>query len=300
MADSVLRAYADVGMRVSFSLGIRDQNYLAYVDDETFIGSLPPELAADTRAFLDHRRRPIDEQLGNVAAMAERLAPAPQDLDRLQVAPTNVVWCSDRTLVRASECARQYGMRLNIHVLETSFQQEWARRTYGVSSVRHLSDLGLLGPDTTLSHAVWLTDDDIELIASSGTTVCHNASSNLRLRSGLAPIRRLAERGVNVAIGIDEAGINDDRDMLQEMRLVLSQQQVPRHGGGGLTAQQVLQMATEGGAVRDRVRAGDRSARAREVCGLGASRLDARPGAIPGSDRSRSSTRSSGAGARPR
>ena len=92
---------------------------------------------------------------------------------------------------------------------------------------RYLEDLGLLGPQMTLGHGVWLTEADIERVAETGTMICHNASSNLRLRSGMAPFNHWAARGVRVAIGLDEAGINDDRDMLQEMRLVLRLHRVP-------------------------------------------------------------------------
>ena len=66
-----------------------------------------------------------------------------------------------------------------------------------------------------------MSEADIELAAERGACVCHNCSSNFRLKSGMAPINRLLARQIPVAIGIDEAGINDDRDMLQEMRLVL-------------------------------------------------------------------------------
>ncbi len=78
-----------------------------------------------------------------------------------------------------------------------------------------------------MRHGVWLTDEDIDLIAETGTMICHNASSNLRLQSGVAPLNHYAQKGVRVGMGLDEAGINDDRDMLQEMRLVLKLHRVP-------------------------------------------------------------------------
>jgi 5-methylthioadenosine/S-adenosylhomocysteine deaminase len=96
---------------------------------------------------------------------------------------------------------------------------------------------------------VWLTDTDIDLLAETGTHVCHCPSSNLRLRSGIAPLNRLAERGIGVAIGIDEAGINDDRDMLQEMRLVLNLHRKPGMDDAVPTPCQLLRMATENSAM---------------------------------------------------
>jgi cytosine/adenosine deaminase-related metal-dependent hydrolase len=101
----------------------------------------------------------------------------------------------------------------------------------------------------TIGHGVWLTEADIERVAATGTMICHNASSNLRLRSGVAPLNHWAARGVRVAMGLDEAGINDDRDMLQEMRLVLRLHRVPGMEDVIPTCPQVFQMATENGAL---------------------------------------------------
>jgi cytosine/adenosine deaminase-related metal-dependent hydrolase len=96
---------------------------------------------------------------------------------------------------------------------------------------------------------VWLTEEDIARVAATGTMICHNASSNLRLRSGVAPLNAWTARGVRVALGLDEAGINDDRDMLQEMRLVLRLHRVPGMEDVVPTSAQVFQMATENGAL---------------------------------------------------
>jgi 5-methylthioadenosine/S-adenosylhomocysteine deaminase len=109
-----------------------------------------------------------------------------------------------------------------------------------------------LGPHLTLGHGVWLTEEDIDLIAETGTMICHNASSNLRLQSGIAPLNTYAQKGITVGIGLDEAGINDDRDMLQEMRMVLKLHRVPGMDAVVPTAPQVFQMATEKGAKTTR------------------------------------------------
>src|SRR4029450_8179110 len=104
-----------------------------------------------------------------------------------------------------------------MQLLETASQKESAPPRPGTTALRHLYGLGLLGPRITLGHGVWLTEDDIELAAATNTMICHNASSNLRLRSGVAPLNHFRAQGVRVGLGLDEAGINDDRDMFQEM-----------------------------------------------------------------------------------
>jgi cytosine/adenosine deaminase-related metal-dependent hydrolase len=136
-----------------------------------------------------------------------------------------------------------------MHLVETAYQKEYARRRTGRSAFRHLVDLGLAGPRLTLGHGVWLTEADVDLVAQTGTMICHNASSNLRLRSGVAPLNAWAARGIRVALGLDEAGINDDRDMLQEMRLALRLHRVPGMDDAVPTCPQVVRMATEDGAA---------------------------------------------------
>jgi cytosine/adenosine deaminase-related metal-dependent hydrolase len=136
-----------------------------------------------------------------------------------------------------------------MHLLETAYQKEYAQRRTGMTAVRYLDGLGLLGPQMTLGHGVWVTEEDIERVAATGTMICHNASSNLRLRSGVAPLNHWTARGVRVALGLDEAGLNDDRDILQEMRVVLRLHRVPGMDDVVPTCPQVFQMATENGAL---------------------------------------------------
>jgi cytosine/adenosine deaminase-related metal-dependent hydrolase len=131
---------------------------------------------------------------------------------------------------------------MHMHLLETAYQKEYARRRTGTTAVKHLAKLGLLSPRMTLGHAVWLNEEDIELVAAHGVCICHNCSSNFRLRSGMAPINSFARHNIPVAVGIDEAGLNDDRDMLQEMRLILNVHRAP-----GMD--DTLRMATEHGAA---------------------------------------------------
>jgi cytosine/adenosine deaminase-related metal-dependent hydrolase len=100
----------------------------------------------------------------------------------------------------------------------------------------------------TLGHGVWLNAEDIDIVAQTGTCICHNCSSNFRLRSGLAPLNAWEKRGITVGMGLDEAGINDDRDMLQELKLALRVHRTPGMDDDVPTPSQIVRMATEGGA----------------------------------------------------
>lgn len=247
VAEQVLKAYQDIGMRVSYSFALRDQNRLVYEADEDFVKRLPPHIAPELAAWLRTQAIPIEAHLSMFTDLWERWNTEARM--RIQLAPANLHWCSDEALKALHEHAVKYGVGMHMHLLETPYQKEYAQRRTGKTAMRFLYDLGFLGPHLTLGHGVWLTEDDIDLAVETGTMVCHNASSNLRLRSGVAPLNHLAARGVRVALGLDEAGINDDRDMLQEMRLVLRLHRVPGMDDGVPTSPQVFQMATENGAL---------------------------------------------------
>ena len=249
IADRILRAYEDVGMRVSYSYMLRDQNRLAYEADQDFVRRLPPDLALDVDAFLSGQIIPVSDQIDLFRSLWEAHGRNAGERIRVQLAPANLHWCSDAALVALVECSGRHGVGMHMHLNETAYQREYARRRTGGTAAEHLDRLGLLGPRLTLGHGVWLTAADIERVASRGVMVCTNPSSNLRLRSGIAPLNRLLAARVRVGLGLDEAGINDDRDMLQEMRLALRVHRVPGMGDDVPTSAQVFRMATEDGAA---------------------------------------------------
>ena len=247
IAEQILKAYQDIGMRVSYSYALRDQNRLVYEADEDFVKRLPASLAPQVAAYLQAQVIPIEDHLGLFADLWERWNH--RERIRIQLAPANLHWCSDKALKALQEYATKYGVGMHMHLVETPYQKEYAQRRTGTTAAGHLEDLGLLGPHLTIGHGVWLTEADVERVAATGTMICHNASSNLRLRSGVAPLNHWAARGLRVAMGLDEAGLNDDRDMLQEMRLVLRLHRVPGMEDVIPTCPQVFQMATENGAL---------------------------------------------------
>ena len=167
---------------------------------------------------------------------------------RVTLAPSNVHRCSDSMLIAMKQMATKYSTGIHIHLQETVYQKLYGLRAWNKTPLQHLHELGFLGPEVTCGHSVWTTEEDIRLMASTGTNVCHNASSNLRLQSGIAPLQQLLAAGIRVALGSDEAGINEDKDMLQEMRLVLKLHRVPGIDLTPPTAYQVLEMATVNGA----------------------------------------------------
>jgi 5-methylthioadenosine/S-adenosylhomocysteine deaminase len=245
-ADDVMRAYQDIGMRVSYSFAVRDQNRLVYQRDEDFVASLPTALQGPMQNWYDRFELTLDDNI----SLFESLHARHQEKSRtsIQLAPANLHWCSDEALTRLAETSEKYNVPLHMHLLETAYQKEYAQRRGGCTAVEYIDRFGLLGPKMTLGHGVWLNETDIERVAETGTCVCHNCSSNFRLRSGVAALNMLEAAGVNTAMGMDEAGINDDRDMFQEMRMVLRAHRVPGMDDDVPTAAQVFRMATSGGA----------------------------------------------------
>lgn len=243
---SLIEAYEASGMRVAFSLFNRDQNHLVYEDNDTFMGSLPPELVTQIKEVFPFSPVSSADHLELTAELKRR-----KQSDRVHVfvSAHNVHWCSDQMLREVSEFARKHETGVHIHVQETIYQKMYGTRHWGMTPLAHLNDLGFLGPEVSIAHGVWLTDSDIDLMAETGTMLCHNPSSNLRLSSGVAPINRMLDAGVTVAIGIDEAGINDDNDLLQEMRLAQKIHREPGVGVASPSSHRIFDMATRAGAA---------------------------------------------------
>lgn len=246
-ADSVISAYRRIGMRVSYSMGLRDQNRLVYGADDDFLAGVPTRLQPLLREYFSRFTLPLTEQVQIFHEL--RANYHGHALTAVQLAPTNLHWLSDHALGVAGELSALTGSPMHMHLVETPYQREYARRRTGGTAVEYLKQVGLLTSALTIGHGVWMSESDIAACAVAGVRVCHNCSSNFRLASGRAPITTMVDAGMEVAIGIDEAGLNDDRDMLQEIRLVHIANRSPGIGSPRLSAGTVLRMATENGAA---------------------------------------------------
>ncbi|MGR3513859.1 MAG: amidohydrolase family protein [Paracoccaceae bacterium] len=246
-ASGVLKAYDDVGMRVSYCYAVREQNRFVYEADEDFCRRLPSDVAKVMGAHFKKLTMPFDEYMQLFDALVDSQS---SERARIQLAPANLHWMTDDGLLAMQEKSQSAGVPMHMHLLETAYQKEYAYRRTGTTAVKHLEKLGLLGPHMTLGHGVWMNEEDIEICAGTGTCICHNCSSNFRLRSGVLPLMELQKRGMIVGMGMDEAGINDDRDMLQEMRMALTVHRVPGMTKSDVPSPaQVVRMATEYGAL---------------------------------------------------
>lgn len=242
--SEILRAFGDSGMRTAFSVYYRGQNRVVYGDDESFLSGLPGDLAAGVRKFLAGSDISEEDYFGLFERMHGEYGADPDGKVTVLVSPSNVQWVSDDFLVRTKEYAEKYRTGIHIHLVESFYQKEYGMRTWSKTPVAHLNDLGFLGPELSCAHSVWLTEGDIELLAGNNTTVCHNASSNLRLKNGIAPVNAMLAKGVNVSVGTDSTAINDDDDLLQEIRLLSKLHRQPSLEAPAINSHQALKMAT--------------------------------------------------------
>ena len=173
-------------------------------------------------------------------------SPAPGRIE-LVVAPHAVYTVGPELMQRCAEAARANGQRLTLHVSETAQEVADCVRTYGMSPVRWLDKLGVLGPNVIAAHCVHVDPEEMAILAERGVTVAHNPCSNMKLSSGICPAAQLAAAGCNVTIGTDGASSNNNLDMREEMKFAALLAKVSG-SSETLPAHEALQWATANGA----------------------------------------------------
>ncbi len=173
--------------------------------------------------------------------------PAPDSMRRVALAPCSPFSVSEQLMKDSAVLARKYGARLHTHLAETGDEDDYCVKIYGRRPLKVMEDCGFLGPDVWYAHGIHFNDEELDVLAKTGTGVAHCPSSNMRLASGIARVREMLDRGVNVGLAVDGSASNDASDMLGEMRQALLLQRV-RYGSAGITVPEVYGIATEGGA----------------------------------------------------
>ena len=241
--EAVGSAYAAVGMRAVVAPMVADRTFYEAIPG--LMEVLPPELQQDVEKL---RPAPWKTSIDNM-----RRALAGWKLDRDQVrpavAPTIPHHCSDEFIRACVDLAREHGVGLHTHVAESKVQAIVGLRRYGKTLTAHLDDLGVVGPRFTVAHGVWLDGDDMKRLGDAGASVAHNPGSNMRLGNGLADMRSMLERRVNVGIGTDGANCSDNLNMYEAMRLASFASKAQRPDvERWVTTDEVALAATEGSA----------------------------------------------------
>jgi 5-methylthioadenosine/S-adenosylhomocysteine deaminase len=162
--------------------------------------------------------------------------------------PHAVYTLSGEHLQRSISLSKELGIGSHVHLAETQTEQDNCMAQHGMSPTEYLEKEGLFSTKTLAAHCVVMSDHDIEILARHGVSVAHNPQSNMKLASGIAPVRKMLDAGINVAIGTDGASSNNDLDMWEEMRTASLLQKVATMDPCAIPAYTALQMATVNGA----------------------------------------------------
>jgi cytosine/adenosine deaminase-related metal-dependent hydrolase len=168
-------------------------------------------------------------------------------MQRVVVAPCSPFSVSQELMKESARMARSFGVSLHTHLAENVNDIAYSREKFNMTPAEYAEDCGWVGPDVWHAHCVQLDDDGIHLFARTGTGVAHCPCSNMRLASGIAPIRKMLDRGVPVGLGVDGSASNDAGHMMGEVRQAMLLQRVG-FGPDAMTARQALEVATLGGA----------------------------------------------------
>ena len=166
----------------------------------------------------------------------------------MMMGPHAIYTLSDNNLQRSISLSGELGVGSHVHLAETKTEQDNCMVQHGMSPTEYLEKEGLFSTRTLAAHCVVMSDHDIEILARHKVSVAHNPQSNMKLASGIAPVKKMMDAGVNVAIGTDGASSNNDLDMWEEMRTASLLQKVATMDPCSIPAYTALQMATVNGA----------------------------------------------------
>ncbi|WP_017304871.1 amidohydrolase family protein [Spirulina subsalsa] len=235
--EAAVKAYREIGIRAFIGPLIQDQALASGIPDGG-VGREHGQFYCTT-----------EQVLAMMETVVKRFH-RPEEGISIMVAPTGIQLCSDELFKGCIELSDRHNLCRHAHLLETKAQKLLADEKYGVSAVEHLHRIGYLNERTSLAHCVWLEERDIEILAETGSTVVHNPLSNLRLGSGIAPLLKYRQAGVNVSFGCDGAASNDGQDLLEAIKIGSMLHNITdadyRHW---ITPRQSVEMAALGGAT---------------------------------------------------
>lgn len=236
--DDEIDAARTVGLRVHASRGSMSLGESA--------GGLPPDsVVEDEDSILAETLRLIEDYHD----------PKPGAMTRIVVAPCSPFSVTTDAMRRSAELARAMAVTLHTHLAETADEDEFCLQTFGNRPLDYAESVGWIGPDVWFAHAVFMGSGEVSRMAASGTGVAHCPTSNMRLSSGIAPIREYLDSGVPVGIGVDGSASNDGSHMLAEVRQAMLLARLAaapadrKPPGPQMTARQALEMGTLGGAT---------------------------------------------------
>jgi cytosine/adenosine deaminase-related metal-dependent hydrolase len=228
--DDEIRAAQEIGIRFHAARGSMSLGESK--------GGLPPDRVVEDEDSILRETRRLIEQYHD----AERYA-----MLRIVVAPCSPFTVTPDLMREAANLARSYGVHLHTHLAENAKDITFSLEAFQQRPGEYAESVGWVGDDVWHAHCVKLNDDEIDLFARTGTGVCHCPASNMRLASGIAPIRKMLNARVKVGLGVDGSASNDTGNLLNEARQAMLLQRV-RENPAELTVYEALTLATRGSA----------------------------------------------------
>jgi 8-oxoguanine deaminase len=229
--DDEIRAAQEIGARFHASRGSMSLGESR--------GGLPPDRVVEDEAFILRDCQRLVEQYHDAA---------PGAMLRIVLAPCSPFSVTPDLMRESAALARAAGVRLHTHLAETLDEERFCLEQFGLRPVAYMETLDWVGPDVWFAHSVHVNEAEIGAYARTGCGVAHCPSSNMRLASGIAPVKKYRAAGVPVGLGVDGSASNDSSHMLAEARQALLLARV-LGDPGALTARQALELATLGGAA---------------------------------------------------
>lgn len=240
--ETIIRTYQEVGIRCVLGLQVGNRAALDCLPGlrDTLPAHLVPLLSAnppDVGRIVDFVAAPLSRN----------------DQPRLHwaIAPGSPQRCTFELLTGLAELAERHRLPVVTHVNESKLQIYLAHelyRQYGGSAIDYLEAAGLFNNRLCMAHCIWLSDEEIERTAGADAAVATNPASNLKLKNGVAPLRKLRQAGVRIALGCDNVSAGDAQNMFEAMKLICNLNAGKGTGESGVLAKDALAIATIGGA----------------------------------------------------
>jgi 8-oxoguanine deaminase len=228
----------DIEIQAAAELGIRFHPTRGSMSRGKSTGGLPPDDVIQTE----------DEILTDSNRLIERYHdPSKYSMCRMSLAPCSPFSVTTDLLRETAKLARAKSVQLHTHLCETMDEETYCLETCGMRPLEYMESVDWLGDDVWFCHGIYFSDREIELLGKTHTGITHCPTSNLRLGSGIAPVRQLLNAGAPVSIAVDGSASNDSSNMLKEVQLAMMIHRI-KSGVGSMTATDALRMATRGGA----------------------------------------------------
>ncbi len=240
--DDEIAAASEIGLRLHASRGSMSLGESK--------GGLPPDSVVDTEENILKDSQRLIEKYHD---------PKPGSMVQIVLAPCSPFSVTSDLMKQSAKLAREYGVHLHTHLAETEDEEQFCMQMFGHRPVAYMQEVDWVGDDVWFAHAVWVNDEEIQVFAKHNCGVAHCPASNMRLASGIAPIKEYRKAGVNVGLGVDGSASNDGSHLLAEVRNAMLLSRV-KEGITGyslsndpnrklMTAREALYLGTRGGAA---------------------------------------------------